>query len=103
MFFLLIDTISIFDQLFQNVSVLIAPLVYLHSKKSLKLRNQTNQQYNGQQTKEQTMIYKTLHRKLRSSNKNTANSRGKPRYSGRVCSSCSTCDTVVLLLLQTQR
>ena len=54
-----------------------------------------DRQHNGQKkrTKGQTMIYKTLHRNLNSSNANTHKNRGELRCSGRVGSSCSTSGT----------
>jgi hypothetical protein len=43
--------------------------------------------------KEQTMIYKTLHRKLKISNMNPTKNWGELSCSGRISSSCSMCDT----------
>ena len=58
-------------------------------------KSKMDRQHNGQKkrTKGQTMIYKTLHRNLNSSNANTHKNRGELRCSGRVGSTCSTSDT----------
>ena len=44
-------------------------------------------------TKGQTMVWKTLHRKLMTKQHELHNSEGKSSYSGRISSSCSTSDT----------
>ena len=57
-------------------------------------KSKKDRQYNGQNKKGQTMIYKTLQRKnQRSINTNPATNWGKIGCSGRVSSSCFTCET----------
>ena len=58
-------------------------------------RKRTKGQHNGQRkrTKGQTMIYKTLHRKLKLKQHEPTKSRGELMCSGMASSSCSTCNT----------
>jgi hypothetical protein len=62
----------------------------IHKSKKDMYRQNNDQK---KKDKSQTTIYKTLHRKLKSSNTNPIKNRGELRCSRRVSSSCSTSDT----------
>ena len=60
----------------------------------IRSRKSRDRSHNGEKGKEQTMTYKTLHRKLKIEiYTNPTKIRGDPGCSGKVSSSCSTCGT----------